>query len=229
MATIVPPVEACVLPAQLVTNALMAMHLLSYARKEITVQKDKIVAQFAQLVITVTKEQQLQKIALEDIIVRKAQIHVQFVNRDIFVQLTLPPLWFAQVDHIVLQDKVHAHSAQQAHFVYKAQRFQHYVDLEAIVQMVNLNAKFAKQGMNVHLELLFKKNALPVITATVGKVNAQFVILVTFVQKNQQSKRYVHLALIVLLDLQIAKLVGRDSTVLKAHSLLFSVRLASGV
>lgn len=131
--------------------------------------------------------------------------------------------------HIVLQDKVHAHSAQRAHFVFKVLLFQHCADLEAIVQMVQLNARFVKQDLNVLLELLSKKNALQVISATMGKVNARFVIQVTFVPKSQQSKRYVHLALIVLVDLQIARLAGRDTTVLKAHLLLFSVMLALGV
>ncbi len=131
--------------------------------------------------------------------------------------------------HIVLQDKVHAHSAQRANFVFKVLLFQRCADLEAIVQMAQPNARFVKQDLNALLELLSKKNALQVITATMGKVNARFVIQVTFVQKNQQSKRYVHLALIVLVDLQIARLAGRDTTVLKAHLLLFSVMLALGV
>jgi hypothetical protein len=133
------------------------------------------------------------------------------------------------VAHIVLQDKVHAHSAQRANFVFKVLLFQRCADLEAIVQMAQPNARFVKQDLNALLELLSKKNALQVITATMGKVNARFVIQVTFVQKNQQSKRYVHLALIVLVDLQIARLAGRDTTVLKAHLLLFSVMLALGV
>ena len=67
----------------------MATHHLSSAKKEIIVQKDKINAQFVQLVITAWKEQQLQKIALEVIIALKAHSNVQFVNRDSTVQSIL--------------------------------------------------------------------------------------------------------------------------------------------